>query len=75
MKIKVKMISRMSGPEGSYAPGTEIEVTSEVAAALIAGGFAVPLLTEENARVMEIETAEARQKLNTKIPKNSKKQS
>jgi len=40
--MKVRLKTLMAGPEGVFLPGSVIEVSSEEARALIAGGFAEP---------------------------------
>ncbi len=42
--MKIRLITLMAGPEGVFPPGSVIEVSPEEARALVAGGYAEPVL-------------------------------
>jgi hypothetical protein len=44
--MKIRLITLMAGPEGVFPPGSVIEVSPEEACALIAGGYAEPVLRQ-----------------------------
>lgn len=59
--MRVKMISRFAGENGTANPGDEIEVTDQQGNDLIAGGFATIV------KQIEIETAVIREPENAAI--------
>ena len=71
--IKIKLISRMAGPEGNFAPGSILDVEKNVALDLVNGGHAEllePLPIEAVTEVIE-EVSEVNQEVNEeKLSKN-----
>ena len=53
---RVKLLRRMAGPAGNFAPGAVVEVADEVAAKLASSGQAE--IAESSASAGPIETAE-----------------
>lgn len=41
--MKVKLITLMAGPEGTFSPGAVLNLESEKAIALVTGGYAISL--------------------------------
>jgi hypothetical protein len=41
--MKIKLISRMAGPDGNYPPGSVIDVEEDKAIRLVSGGYAEAL--------------------------------
>lgn len=68
--MRVKMITRFAGENGTANPGDEIEVADKQADDLIAGGFATPVnkIVIETAVIKEPENAA----IATKNPKGKK---
>ncbi len=56
MKIRLKTL--MAGPEGVFPPGSVIEVSSEEARALIAGGYAEPVPNPDAPQAPELPVVE-----------------
>jgi hypothetical protein len=55
--MRVKLLTTMAGPEGTFYPGNVIEATPTVAAALVKGGYGV--LVDEPVAPDAPETAQA----------------
>jgi hypothetical protein len=68
--MRVKMITRFAGENGTANPGDEIEVADKQADDLIAGGFATPVkqIVIETAVIKEPENAA----ITTQKPKGKK---
>lgn len=66
--MKVKMRTIMAGPGVAAQPGEVIEVSSEVGASLVQGGYAEPVKEQpvETATVSAAETAAVRTKAKVK---------
>ncbi len=44
--MKVKLLTLMAGPEGTFSPGAVLDLEAEKAKVLVAGGYAILLETE-----------------------------
>lgn len=49
--MKIRLITRLAGPDGCFAPGSVIDVSASQAAALIAGQYGVRV--DEDTPVVE----------------------
>lgn len=41
MSVRVRLLTRLAGPEGNHGPGELVAVSDEAAQELVAGGYAV----------------------------------